>query len=89
MSKHTPAPWGATGGTIHGLNPTTGKPEQVIAELYVGDPTRFRGNLRLIKAAPSLLAACKAALEEYRSEARQSPTVELLRAAIARAEGAE
>jgi hypothetical protein len=101
--KHTPGPWkiikGAkdfgSGYAIKAI-PRGGYP-YFIAEIYDTSSEENLANARLIAAAPALLAACEAALtvlapfewtdlpDGYAVKA----TVDMLRAAIAQAQGGE
>ena len=87
MSKHTPGEWSAHGVLIHG-------PDGMIGEVGFGlrDDPEMLANARLIAAAPSLLAACKALLKQHEREGRHRGgafPLTAIEAAVAKAEGTE
>lgn len=103
MSKHTPGPWtierraddghrsGAQLGIIRGP-----KKSQWIADVGLLHENDDRGgslaNAHLIAAAPELLEACIAALDEYEAndcDPEWCPAMNALRTAIAKATGKE
>jgi hypothetical protein len=91
MSKHTPGPWRVTAkintNIIRQARQDDGF-DDYIASTWGGP---HEANARLIAAAPDLLAALIAALEdieEYRIDANCTPSsIELVIAAIAKATG--
>ncbi len=105
-TKHTPGPWAVCTWASH--MPLSGWPSEVCADdgegdgtticmfykvdLYDFDRAAVEANARLIAAAPDLLAACEAALDEleYFHEPQMTGTsgiIRDLRAAIAKARG--
>ena len=91
--RHTPGPWKAVLVEGHRLGGRNGAARYDVLAMNPPDFVADRlteANARLIAAAPDLLAACRAVLEclgrtlapDYLPETR-----ELLRAAIAKAEG--
>jgi len=91
--RHTPGPWKAVLVEGHRLGGRNGAARYDVLAMNPPDFVADRlteANARLIAAAPDLLAACRAVLEclgrtlapDYLPEPR-----ELLRAAIAKAEG--
>jgi len=82
-SKHTPGPWESSANEIFA---TTG----TIARVITGWKN-WRDNVRLIRAAPDLLAVCEAALayvdDDSRSPRRRQAMRQGLRVAIAEAQG--
>lgn len=95
QKKYTPPPWRFN--PYDGVHRRAGKTGFVVGEsgtgtLYiiaeVNDVGDFVGNGPVIAASPYLLETCKAVLNEWRAIGTLSPSaVELLEAAIARAEG--
>ena len=89
MSAHTPGPW-AISPPMERCSLGDGLYVQREAD---GTPTAFAssGNLadaRLLAAAPELLAACKAAIEEFREfmPTTAGDTLTMCEAAVAKAE---
>lgn len=84
MSKHTPGPWQA--------DPSTGVVfDQVGLAVQTGGrccSEESQANAQLIAAAPELLEALKNARALLRGEMGQGFDVEMIDAAIAKAEGA-
>ena len=87
MTKHTPGPWIADlyedGCFV--VRPH-GKEGPLIAERGVWFDDESHANARLIAAAPDLLEACLATLD---AEAGDLTAYEMVKAAIAKAEGKE
>jgi hypothetical protein len=97
MAAHTPGPWEASRWRVcYGVLP--GQRIGVICDVATNKESRTpesEANARLIAAAPDLLAACKAAIEEFRhlgqamGEMTPPKTVDVwnrVEAAIAKAE---
>lgn len=92
MAEHTPGPW-----TNHGRIPQPGLPHSsvaaktLIARVYseaYGDTEQETANARLVAAAPDLLDAARAALDDLISDGHAHYRVaETLRAAIEKATG--
>jgi hypothetical protein len=87
---HTPGPWAYHDKAAYGLAITTGNiAAQNIASVqaYVGlTHTQARANARLIAAAPDMFAALRAA-EQQLDYGQYDAAQDILRAAIAKAEG--
>ena len=84
MSGHTPGPWTVTPDSfvMAGSRPSIG-----VARI-ITHAQEFVANARLIAAAPDLLEACRAVLlARIVCPEDMSAEVELVRAAIAKAEG--
>ena len=89
--KHTPGPW----KVVDHLNVVTDDDtEALIARVDDGDVSEHQaeGDAKLIAAAPDLLRACEAALNDWREHlgnmARHEPDyLELCRAALKKARG--
>ena len=93
-NKHTPGPWKVIGKDKTEIGALLGTPEAiVIADTrFFQEPTnpRERADARLIAAAPDLLAACEAALDNIPYVAAVQWDYDLaqqLKAAIAKARG--
>jgi hypothetical protein len=93
-TKHTPGPWGALGRNRHEQKTI---PLRSIHCERLGYSIAFvsydrdgetEANARLISAAPDLLAACIAMLDERSGAAQLSDASQAARAAIAKATGA-
>ena len=86
---HTPGPWtvsGISGGQIYKSNYPYSATFVADCNSSITDDDMQKDNARLIAAAPDLLIACKAALNDRRY-ADWPGVADLLIAAIARAEG--
>ena len=83
MEQHTPGPWKRDGWHIRGVD------NSIVAEVIPWDASGCRqedhANVKLITAAPDLLAACQAALEEVQHFSHG--TVKQLADAILKAKG--
>ncbi|MBU6336083.1 MAG: hypothetical protein KGS47_16970 [Chloroflexi bacterium] len=93
QDKHTPGPWAAHDKAAYGTSITNGS----ITGQYIADVQMYRGltldeykaNVRLIAAAPDLLASLRVFVERAWSSCRFSDAeVAAARAAIAKATGA-
>lgn len=91
-SKHTPGPW------FHYDDRSSTERHEIVAmgktvaRVYCtnGCEAEDKANARLIAAAPDLLEACEAMLEEmqvWETEQGEHPAATLARAAIAKAKG--
>lgn len=100
MSAHTPGPWFSypaghlsKGDEDPALFFTVGpRPFHTVAEVRPGNvgeglPEQTPANARLIAAAPDLLAALKWAARVINTEAHDPQLMEMVDAAIAKAEG--
>lgn len=77
---HTPGPWGFTydGSSDWSIGPADDPQARRIASVWDRDDARAEANVRLIAAAPELLAACKAlsdALASRLGEFEMEPAV--------------
>lgn len=92
MAQHTPGPWKAT--ALHGdsKRAVTNADNVLVADCYadthedLGLPVEYKANARLIAAAPDLLDAVYALLDEH-ADCKGCHASELAFAAIAKAEG--
>ena len=86
MAKHTPGPWHRN-IRANGHYPVVfaGRNTHVCTASQQTDPAETEANIDLLSAAPELLAACRAAL--LRDDVADSELGDLLRAAVAKAEG--
>ena len=97
--KHTPGPWRliCTDGwfTIEATSGTDGQLCQLIVPAFRPDDDEERANLRLLKSAPELLEACKAARHALKLAMEIQGTegylnvLYKLQTAIAKAEGTD
>lgn len=83
-TTHTPGPWTVESNDGVDFTVLGGKSSQVRIAVECGER-----DARLIAAAPDLLAAAIDALETFERRFPDSPTAHDLRAAIARATGAD
>ena len=101
-TEHTPGPWriGDAGNTVFGS--PNGEPAPVVVATLAPARGAKRANARMVAAAPDLLEACKEAVSGLGLDARENAdeleqdfgtegvrVFNLLRAAIAKAEGQE
>lgn len=88
-TQHTPGPWMMLGREV--LGPAfDGTYRSICDRVRGGSPEQADSNVRLIAAAPELLAACAALVGVIdRKPDRECPAaaLEIARAAIAKAEG--
>lgn len=91
-AKHTPGPW--TVSVWHdgrdGTTPCIMASGATVAKIHVAPitpPPEADANARLIAAAPELLAACKLALETVGDMTEAEQRRQIVRKAIAKAEG--
>ena len=95
MSKHTPGPWATDPECNNEI--VLGKDGIIVADCCIVDAEGIRtqeqvnANARLIAAAPDLLTACKAVVEEdgFRGSALMRKRVDAMRVAIAKAEAGQ
>jgi hypothetical protein len=98
VSAHTPAPWEATSddgaevGLVEALSVDRKHVNREICHVLDGGDAETSANLRLIAAAPDLLAACEEALlsllpADPTDRVGRSDTIVSLRAAIEKARG--
>ena len=75
-NQHTPGPWRVVCASAHEFNPDTLR-KDIIGKCEFGD-AYVAGDIAandatLISAAPELLDACKAIIEQWEEETRQTP----------------
>lgn len=93
-STHTPGPWTATKGRTQ-WNVRAPNLHMTLLDTRHGHPELKKANAMLAAAAPDLLAACEAGLQELQTLAHSfglenfdsNPAVKQLRSAIAKATG--
>jgi hypothetical protein len=95
-AEHTPGPWSISrahpsaivGGKIYQFTNGSGQRQVAMACVMDEDNGSMEANARLIAAAPDLLDAARAALDDLISDGHEHYRVaEVLRAAIAKATG--
>jgi len=92
MNKHTPGPWQVT--MLHGepARAVTNRDNVLVADCYPDThedlqlPQSYQANARLIAAAPEMLEALHAMLDEH-ADCKGCDASDLAFAAIAKAEG--
>jgi len=93
MSAHTPGPWAVEEGYDGSRTVAFMRSPNRTVNVAATQDARPKGheattaNARLIAAAPELLAACRAALDDDDDQPLQGETRRLLERAIAKAEG--
>ncbi len=89
MSKHTKGPWTASGFDEEYTDQINIKGDgfYVAAAIWMGNPGEQEANARLIAAAPELLEALEAVLQQVDDDSSYEEMRADIRAAIAKATG--